>query len=71
MSKFVTFEGGLNYTTRTDYELSRTVTTNDLMEWCDARLQGHYTNTLMMGSGSTLWMFENRKDAIWFALTWT
>lgn len=71
MTKFVTFEGGLNYTVRTPYEVSRNAPMVTCMEWCEEFIAGRYTNTHMLGSGATLWMFEKRKDAIWFALTWT
>ena len=73
MTKFVPFTGGLNYTARTSYEGVLGIDimpTADLMEWCDERFEGHYTNTLMLGSGAILWMFEKRKEAIWFTLTW-
>lgn len=67
MTKFVPFEIGLDYTVRTlGFD-----DVNRQMDWCDERFNGIYTNTYMPGSGTNLWLFKNRKEAIWFALTWT
>lgn len=65
MSKFEPFTGGLPYTVRiSGMDMRQTMT------WCDERFEGIYSNTYMLGTDTTLWFFQDRKEAIWFALTW-
>lgn len=37
---------------------------NEIIDWADRHCQGRYQEHL------GIWLFENRKDAVWFALRW-
>lgn len=67
MTKFVRHTHGLEWTVHT----AGFIRTPDMGDWCDEWFEGVYSNTFMSGSGTTVWFFQNRKEAIWFALTWT
>lgn len=67
MSKFVLHPTGLKWKISTPGYVEE----DAMSDWCNSRIQGHYSNIYMIVSDVTVWFFERRKDAIWFALTWT
>lgn len=42
----------------------------DQDQWCRDYLRQGFANTYIVSSEIMVWHFENRKEAIWFALTW-
>jgi hypothetical protein len=67
MSKFVLYTAGLHYKVRTQGYQNQT----ELMGWGEIYLKRQFSNAYFGSSDTTYWYFYDRKDAIWFALTWT
>ena len=67
MSKFVLHTAGLKWKIGTPGYIED----DSMSDWCNSHIRGRFSSTYIVVSDITIWFFENRKDAIWFSLTWT